>query len=130
MTSASTLPHQPRATGIPANLYRLLSLVIALGVAAQFLLAGAGAFGATGWDAHRTLGEGLLGAAAVLLVVAIARHGGRRLPAGLVALLALQFLLGSLGGDHHWFGAVHGLAALAVAAVAGANARRATHSSR
>lgn len=108
-----------------ARVFRVVSALIALGVVAQFFLAAAGAFGATGYSAHRGLGVALLIAGAVALVVAIAAHIDVRLPAALVALLALQFLFGHLGVHHYWIGAIHGLGALAVAAVTGINVRRA-----
>jgi hypothetical protein len=48
-----------------------------------------------------------------------------QLPFALTALLVVQFVLGYLGRDHAWIGAVHGLTAAAVAAVAFLSARRA-----
>jgi hypothetical protein len=108
-----------------ARVFRLVSVLIALGVLAEFFLAAAGAFGAIGYNDHRGLGVALLIAGAVALAIAIAGHINVRLPAALVALLALQFLFGHLGVHHHWIGAIHGLGALAVAAVTAINVRRA-----
>lgn len=108
-----------------ARTFKVLSGLIALGVVAQFLLAAAGAFGATGYSAHRGLGVALLVVAGVAVLVAAAGHIDVRVPAALAALLALQFLFGHFGVRHPWIGSIHGIGALAVAVVAGINARRA-----
>ena len=106
---------------------RVLAPLIAAGVAVQFLLAGAGAFGATSFAPHRALGWTLLLLAAIGFVVSLAavrlvRHSG-----ALLFLVALQAGLGVLGADTQaWFGALHGLNALAVLAAAGTLTRRAS----
>jgi len=103
----------------------LVTLIVA-GVGFQFLLAGAGAFGATSFNAHRVLGWALLFLAGIAFVVALAamrlvRHSG-----ALLLVVALQAGLGVLGAETQaWFGALHGLNALAVMAAAGTLARRA-----
>ena len=51
---------------------RVLATLIAAGVAAQFFLAGAGAFGATSFSPHRALGWALLVLAGLAFVVALA----------------------------------------------------------
>ena len=84
---------------------RLVASLTALMVVSQFFLAGAGAFGATSFDAHRTVGS------------LTRRHRGHS--AAVVGLLVLQALLGSLGGDEPWVGALHGLNAIAVMGAAG-----------
>ena len=98
---------------------RLVASLTALMVVSQFFLAGAGAFGATSFDAHRTVGSlavlvALLG---LLLAALTRRHRGHS--AAVVGLLVLQALLGSVGGDEPWVGALHGLNAIAVMGAAG-----------
>ena len=98
------------------------TLTVAL-VATQFFLAGAGAFGATSFDAHRTVGFVLvLGALLGLLVAALARRHVAH-AAVLVGVLVLQAVLGRLGGDEPWVGALHGINALAAMGTAGTLAR-------
>jgi hypothetical protein len=106
--------------------HRLLASLIATAIAVQFLLAGAGAFGATSFAPHRALGWALLIAAALELLVALAASTLVRHSAALLALLALQATLGLLGADTQaWFGALHALNALVVMAAAGTLARAA-----
>ena len=103
--------------------YRLVAALTLVGVAVQVFLAGAGAFGATSYDAHKTLGIVLVVAGGLGLVLAAL---SRRQPARAVALelaLLVQLLFGHLGVDHPWFGAFHGLLAIAVAALASLVAR-------
>jgi hypothetical protein len=102
----------------------LITLTMAL-IATQFFLAGAGAFGATSWDAHETIGS-LIGVVVllVLLVAALVRrHVGHA--AILLGLMVLQIVLGTVGSDEPWVGAFHGLNALAVMGVGGTLARKA-----
>ena len=88
-------------------------------IATQFFLAGAGAFGATSFDAHETVGSILvLVVLAGLVVAALARRFVVH-AAIVVALTILQLVLGTLGSDEPWVGAFHGLNALAVTAAAG-----------
>jgi hypothetical protein len=106
-------------------LQRLLALLIVAVVAAQFFLAAAGAFGATSYSAHETVGYTL--AAAALVAVLVALLARRYLLPSLLLLVALAFqvALGSLGtSSSSWFGAFHGLNALVVMATAGNLARR------
>ena len=95
----------------------------ALLVATQFFLAGAGAFGATSFDAHRTVGSIAVLVALVGLVLAAVTRRHRGHSAVVAGLLVLQAALGSLGGDEPWVGALHGLNALAVMGAAGSLAR-------
>jgi hypothetical protein len=106
-------------------IYRVMSLILVVGVGVEFFLAGAGAFGATSFDAHRALGMALLAVSAVTIAFAVGCGRSPQLPFALTALLVVQFVLGYLGRDHAWIGAVHGLTAAAVAAVAFLSARRA-----
>jgi hypothetical protein len=109
--------------GGPALAQRLVASLTALLVVSQFFLAGAGAFGATSFDAHRTVGSvaalaGLLG----LLLAALNRRHVRH-SAAVAGLLILQSILGTLGGDEPWVGALHGLNAIAVMGAAGSLAQ-------
>jgi hypothetical protein len=104
--------------------YRFLSVVLAAAVAVQFFLAGAGAFGATSYHAHRQLGTALVAVGALALLAAIFSRRDVRLAAALEGMLVLQFVLGRLGEHHPWIGALHGVAAIAVAGLVGVNARR------
>jgi uncharacterized protein DUF6220 len=101
----------------------LAVLTVAL-IATQFFLAAAGAFGATSFDAHKTVGSVLV---LVVLLAVVVAAAARRFVAPALALLALtilQLVLGSVGADEPWVGAFHGLNALAVMGAAGALARR------
>jgi hypothetical protein len=103
--------------------YRLLATLLLLGVGVQFFLAGAGAFGAADYHAHRVLGVVLviLGALGLLLALASRTHPVRAL--ALEAALLLQVLFGHLGTMHPWIGAIHGFTAIVVAALASIVAR-------
>jgi uncharacterized protein DUF6220 len=106
--------------------HRVLAALIAAGVAVQFFLAGAGAFGATGYGSHRALGWALLIAALVELLVAVAAATLIRHTGTLALVVGMQVLLGVLGSETQpWFGAFHALNAVAVMAVAGTLARAA-----
>jgi hypothetical protein len=102
---------------------RLLSSLTALMVVTQFFLAGAGAFGATSFDAHRTIGSLVVIVALLGLVISAATGRHRGHTAAVFGLLVLQALLGSLGGDEPWVGALHGLNAIAVMGAAGSLAQ-------
>jgi Family of unknown function (DUF6220) len=94
-------------------------------IATQFFLAGAGAFGATSYDAHRTVGSVLVLVVLLgLIVAALARRHAVH-AAILVGVTILQLVLGSVGSDEPWVGAFHGLNALAVMAAGGTLARKA-----
>jgi hypothetical protein len=104
---------------------RALATLVAASVAVQFFLAGAGAFGATSFSPHRALGWALLLLAGLAVVVALAAMRFVRHSFALALLVALQAGLGVVGADTQaWFGALHGLNALAVMAAAGILARR------
>jgi len=105
---------------------RLLTALIAAAIVAQVFLAGAGAFGATSYAAHRALGWSLVVGGAVELVVALLAMRLVRRSSILFLLLALQAALGSLGANTEaWLGAFHAVNALAVMAAAGMLARQA-----
>jgi hypothetical protein len=100
------------------------TLTMAL-IATQFFLAGAGAFGATSFDAHRTVGSVLVFVVLLgLLVAALVRRHVRHALV-LLGVTVLQVVLGTLGSDEPWVGAFHGLNALVVLGVGGTLARRA-----
>jgi hypothetical protein len=105
--------------GVLLAVQRGLAVLTMALIATQFFLAGAGAFGATGFDAHETVGSVLV---VVVLVAVIVAAVARRFVVHAVALLGvtiLQVVLGSAGADEPWVGAVHGLNALVVAGVGG-----------
>jgi hypothetical protein len=105
------------------GLYRLIAGLTLLGVAAQFFLAGAGAFGATSYNAHRALGVALIAAGAVGLVLAAASRSHVIRAVAFEAALLFQLPLGHLWMHHPWVGAIHGLIAIGVAALASVIAR-------
>ena len=78
-------------------------------IATQFFLAGAGAFGATSFDAHEAVGSILVLLVLVGLVVAAVARRFAVHAAILVAVTILQLVLGSVGSDEPWVGAFHGL---------------------
>jgi hypothetical protein len=93
-------------------------------IATQFFLAGAGAFGATSFDAHKTVGSVLV---LVVVIAVIVSALARRFVVHALVLLGvtiLQVVLGSVGADEPWVGAFHGLNALVVMGVGGTLARK------
>lgn len=104
-------------------LYRLVAVATLAGVAGQFFLAGAGAFGATSYSAHRGLGVVLVILGGVGLLVAAASRNRVSRALALEIALVLQFLFGHLGMHHPWIGALHGLLAIGIAALASVVAR-------
>jgi hypothetical protein len=98
---------------------RVWLTLMMVGIAVQFFFAGAGAFGATSYSAHKTIGSLLVVAGLIAVPLAFAtRSWIRPLVIGAV-LLVVQAILGSTGLHHPWLGALHGLNALAIAAVYG-----------
>jgi hypothetical protein len=102
---------------------RVIASLTALLVVTQFVLAGAGAFGATSFDAHRTVGNVVVGVALIGLVLAAISRTHLPHTAAVFGLALLQTILGTLGSDEPWLGAFHGLNALAVMGAAGTLAR-------
>jgi hypothetical protein len=102
----------------------LAALTMAL-IATQFFLAGAGAFGATSFDAHTSVGSALVIVVLLALVVAALARRHAVHAAILLGVTILQLVLGSLGSDEPWIGAFHGLNALVVTGVGGTLARKA-----
>jgi hypothetical protein len=98
-----------------------LAWLVVGGLLIQFYLAGAALFGATTFQPHRALGDGLAVAILLLLVaVALARPGRRvlALAAVLTALTVVQLLLPSLRSGLPWIAALHVVNAVALAWVA------------
>lgn len=98
---------------------RWLAGLLVGALAAQFLLAGAGAFHATSFKAHTGLGWAIAGVSLILLVVAQGARRQQRASAILFATVVPQVVLGLLGTKASaWFGALHALNALAVVGAA------------
>lgn len=94
---------------------RWLAVLLVAAIAGQFLLAGAGAFGATSFKPHTSLGWAIAAISLILLVVALVGRRAQLASLILFATVVLQVLLGVLGEDASaWFGALHALNALAV----------------
>jgi len=96
-----------------------LAAIYLLGVVVQFFLAGLGAFGATTYDAHRSLGFILAVGSLLLLVFAIVGRVPRIvffLTVLLVGLNVLQIVLANLDVDE--LAALHPVNALVIAYVA------------
>lgn len=92
-----------------------------VGVAAQFYLAGRGAFGASSYDAHKALGGILYLVTLLVLVVSIALPATRNrvdigLAAALFVLMTIQAAIGTL--DHPQVGAFHPVNGLLVTGAA------------
>jgi Family of unknown function (DUF6220) len=102
----------------------LASLAMAL-VVTQFFLAGAGAFGATSFDAHKTVGSILVIVVLLGLLVAalVRRHVAHA--AIFFGVTLLQLVLGAIGSDEPWVGALHGLNAIAALGAGGTLAQKA-----
>lgn len=103
--------------------YRLVSLLLLLGVGVEFFLAGAGAFGATSFHSHKMTGFILLAGAILTFLLAAAARRNVRIGFAVAIAVVLQVGLGDLGTHHPWVGAIHGLGAGLVAAAVGVNAR-------
>jgi hypothetical protein len=94
---------------------RWLAALIVAAVAVQFLLAGAGAFHATTFNAHTTVGWTTAFLSLLALITAAFGRRELRATALLFAAVAVQVVLGALGQNSSaWFGAGHGLNALVV----------------
>ena len=107
--------------------HRQFARLIAAAIVVQFFLAGAGAFGATSFGAHKAVGWLLLILAAVEMLLALLGRTLVRHTGVFLAATAVQVILGVLGSDTSaWFGALHAVNALGVMAAAGTLARRAS----
>jgi hypothetical protein len=108
------------------RIFQGLAWLVVGGLVIQFYLAGAALFGATTFQPHRALGNGLAAAILLLLIAAVlARPGGRLvgLAAGLTALTVVQLLLPSLRSGLPWVAALHVVNAVVLAVVAVSIAR-------
>lgn len=104
---------------------RWLAGLLVAAIAAQFLLAGAGAFHATGFGAHTGLGWAIAAVSLILLIVALLARRQQQASAILLGAVVVQVVLGVLGTNASaWFGALHALNALAVVGAAVNLARR------
>jgi hypothetical protein len=107
-------------TGATA-VYHWVALLIAAGGVVQFLLAGAGVFGAESFDAHESLGWMLHTASLVVLIAAIAGPRTRRaivLAVVFVVVFTIQVMLPGARDDAPWVAAFHPVLALAVLGLA------------
>jgi len=103
------------------HVYEWISALIALGIVVQFLLAGAGVFGAAGYEHHVTLGWVVHTLSMVGFVVALIAPRTKRsigTSAALLAGLTLQVSLPELRTDSPWIAAFHPVLALAMLALA------------
>lgn len=104
---------------------RWLAVLLVGALAGQFLLAGAGAFGAASFKPHTSLGWAIAALSLILLVVALVSRRAQRASVILFTAVVLQVVLGVLGENASaWFGALHALNALAVMGAAVNLARR------
>lgn len=116
-----------------AGAYRSLTMVTLLGIAAQFFLAGLGVFsrrqhGASDgyFGPHMLLGTALGGLTLLLAIAAVLGRAGRPAVRANVALFILagpvEPVLAMLGGDASaWFGGLHAIVGVAIAALAGSS---------
>lgn len=106
----------------------MLSVIFMAGLAGEFFLAGAGAFGASSFGAHAGLGALLLVVSLVLAAVAVAGRQPRRVT-GLTGLLLgamiVQVALAGFRGANALVAALHPVNALVVYSLAVVLARRA-----
>ena len=107
-------------TGATA-VYHWAALLIAAGAVVQFLLAGAGAFGAESFDAHVSLGWILHTAAVLVVIGAIVGPRTRRaivLAVVFFVVFTIQVMLPGAQDDSPWLAAFHPVLALAVLGLA------------
>jgi hypothetical protein len=109
--------------------YRWVTLLFAVAVVVQFVLAGLGVFGIdagkplddqSSLDPHRVLGNGLSAAAIVLLLLLLVARPTRHVFIPYLALIVLTIVQPFLAVEGNQFlGALHGLVALAIFSLAG-----------
>ena len=110
-----------------ARLYTGLAWVILAGLLFQFYLAGTALFGATTFEAHRSLGMTLALPVVALLLLAIAGRMGWRLigiSALVLVLTVVQMRLPDLRDNVSWVAALHPVNALAIGGVTSFCARQ------
>jgi len=115
-------PSAPRQAARADAILRVPAIITLIGVSAQFLLAGAGAFGA-GFDLHVVLGRTLGWWTLLLLVAVLAARANRAdiVIAVVLMVLALpgQLLLTALGQQvSGWFGTLHVVSGVGIGALA------------
>ena len=104
-----------------ARILQGLAWLVVGGLLLQIYLAGAALFGATSFQPHRALGDGLAIAILLLLIVALIARPGRRvvgLAAVLTALAIVQLVLPSVRTGLPLVAALHAVNAVALVAVA------------
>jgi hypothetical protein len=117
------------------QLYRLVITLIALARVVQFYLAGRGVFGIHGnadlgnqssFDAHRTLGYTIAGAALVAVVLAVVLWDRRLiLMTVILAVLAAAVQRATTTTGHPWIAGLHAVSGLAILGIAGSLAHQA-----
>lgn len=114
--------------------YRWLTFVFFGGVVVQFFLAGLGVFGLdagstlddqSSLDPHRVLGSVLMAIALVLLLLLLVARPTRHVFVPYLVLIVLTIVQQFLAAGNELLGALHGLNALAVFALAGMLGHRA-----
>jgi len=124
---ATTGPPDAARSGLPLAVTAIVTMVL---IALQFVLAGYGIFerqyhkADDGWfEPHQVVGYLTLLATVALLVVTIMTRQGRSASvraAAVVVLAVLQPLFAGLGTDTNpWFGVLHALDAVVIAALVG-----------
>jgi hypothetical protein len=101
--------------------YQWLALLIVAGGVVQFLLAGAGVFGAESFDAHESFGWILHTAAILVVIGAIAGPRTRRaigMAVVFFVVFTIQVILPGAQDDSPWLAAFHPVLALAVLGLA------------
>jgi hypothetical protein len=103
-----------------ARIYTGIAWIILAGLLLQFYFAGTALFGATTFEAHRSLGMALTLPVVALLVLALVGRLGWRLigiSALLLILTMVQMLLPQLRDNVSWVAALHPVNALALGGV-------------
>jgi hypothetical protein len=93
----------------------ILVRVFLAGAVSQFFFAGAGVFGASSFDTHKAVGDGLIAISLLIAILSLAQRRNLALGSGLFALMLLQwFLANQAPGISSWLAALHPLNGLAV----------------
>ena len=101
--------------------YHWVALLILAGGVVQFLLAGAGVFGAESFEAHKSLGWILHTASIIVVIAAIVGPRTQRaivLSIALFVVFTIQVMLPGAQDDAPWVAAFHPVLALAVLGLA------------
>ena len=101
--------------------YHWVALLIAAGAVVQFLLAGAGVFGAESFESHKALGWMLHTAAIIVVIAAIVGPRTQRaivMSIAFFVVFTIQVILPGAQEDSPWLAAFHPVLALAVLGMA------------